>query len=116
MSDLSVLSSFLWSTILVSSPSALSTYVEFAMLVANLSTPFAFARPGPGLSTQSTPVESTVPMLVPSFSTLSVFAESAMSIPGLFAFAISIFSSYAFSTLVMTLTPGRQKLIKLNQR
>ncbi len=83
------------STVLVSCLSALFASAGSAMPVLSLSTPSASA---------------------PLVSAVFGYSGSAVLMPGLSASAAPVFGSFAFSVLVVTPTPGRQKFIELNQK
>ncbi len=131
------------SPLLISSLSALSTSAGFARSVPGSSAPSTSAEsvvpvPGssvpsasagfagslPGLSAPSASVGSAV--LVPSLSALfastpsasapSASSGSAFPVPSLFVSAAPMLGSSAFSALVVTPIPGKQKLIELNRR
>ncbi len=115
-----------------SAPSTSTGSAGSAGYMFGLSAPFAFAGfviPVLSLSTLSASAlfvstGSAMPVLglsapsasAPSTSVLFASFGSTVPMPGLSASATPVFGSSTFSTLVVTPTLGKQKLIELNQR
>ncbi len=104
------------SAVPVPSSSASSVSAGSAVPVSDLSAPSASAGSAMSVPGSSTLSASALSASAPSTSAPFAFSGFAVPMPGLSASATPVFGSSAFSTLVVTPTPGRQKLIELNQR